>query len=156
MEFDNQFNEFMKGKPKSKKRKVFFTVCFTIISVIMIWFVVSPFFSNKEKELTFLEQKVKNYLLDEKGYTEDEIQSIVEKGDIGSLPTRYVEVVFKNEIYVEYTYFAHHQVKQASYNIRDEEYKDSITEEDLKNLDPNGLISSMVGKSFSYVSNGMQ
>jgi hypothetical protein len=156
MEFDGDFNEFIKEKPKSKKRKVFFTVCFIIISVIVIWFIFSPFLSNKEKELTFLEQKVKSYLLDEQGYNEDEIQSIIEKGEIGSLPTRYVIVVFKNEFYVEYTYFAHNQVKQASYNIRDEEYKDSITEEDLKNFDPNGLIGSIVGNSFSYLSNYMQ
>jgi hypothetical protein len=135
MEF-GEYDEFFQKKPKSKKRKILYTLCFLTISIIIIWFIISPFFINKEKEPTFFEHKVKNYLIDEKGYSEDEIQSIIEKGEIGSIPPRYVVVVFKNEPYVEYTYFAHHQVIQFSYQISDEKYKDTIREEDLKNFDP--------------------
>jgi hypothetical protein len=142
MEFDDGLlEEFFKKKPKSKSQKMFYLVISSIISILVIWFIVSLFTDKKENEPTFYEEKVTRYLIDEKGYEEDEIKSIEERGELGSLPPRYVVVTFENETHIAYIYYAHHIVVQASYYFLDEEYK-GFTEEDLKNIDPNGHIGS--------------
>ncbi|WP_449445590.1 DUF3139 domain-containing protein, partial [Ureibacillus acetophenoni] len=84
------------------------------------------------------ENKVTNYLLNDMGYDKSEIASV--EGVYGfKLPEFYTIVIFENEPYVEYTYFAHKEVLQFDYQIIDSKY-DGITKKELKNYDKNGLI----------------
>ncbi|WP_102029096.1 DUF3139 domain-containing protein [Salirhabdus sp. Marseille-P4669] len=123
---------------KSKSKKLFywglFSTCIISISLLLFFLL-----ENNDQEPTFYENKVIQYLLEEQGYKEADITLLEERGTVGSLPPRYVIVVFQNEPYVEYTYYAHSQVKQASYHITDDKYVD-FTEADLKNIDPGGFI----------------
>ncbi|MFC3886245.1 hypothetical protein ACFOU2_23250 [Bacillus songklensis] len=53
------------------------------------------------------------------------------------LPSFYaVVVVFKDEPYVEYIYFAHNDILQFDHRITDEGRKQGITESDLKHYVP--------------------
>lgn len=135
MDYDeSELEKFFEEKPKSKCQKLFIYTSAITLFLIVIWF-ITPLFSDKEDELTFYEYKVQKYLLEDKGYEEKEIASIVEKSEIGGIPPSWVEVVFKNEPYVKYIYFAHSRVQQDSYSIIDEQNKGKITVEDLKNDD---------------------
>ncbi|MFC5651134.1 DUF3139 domain-containing protein [Paenibacillus solisilvae] len=78
---------------------------------------------------------VTNYLIEEKGYTAEEIQSV--KGVWGiKLPAFYAVVVFKDEPFVEYIYFAHNAVHQFEYRLSDEGKQKGINEADLKHFVP--------------------
>lgn len=76
--------------------------------------------------------RVSEYLIEEKGYKKEEIKSI--KGVWGKkLPAFYVVVIFMDEENIEYTYFAHGNVRQIEYRIIDGK---SVTVDELKNYEP--------------------
>ncbi|WP_181351133.1 DUF3139 domain-containing protein [Thalassobacillus sp. CUG 92003] len=103
-----------------------------IVSIIVLAMIVSPFIYVEVNKNVY-ENRVNHYLLEEKGYDKEEIASV--EGVIGlKMPPFYTTVIFENEPYVEYTYFAHNEVIQFDYKITDEEHK-GINEEELKNLD---------------------
>ena len=78
--------------------------------------------------------RVTNYLIEEKGYDESEIASV--EGVYGfKMPEFYTVVIFTNEPYVEYIYFAHGSVSQFEYQIIDAQY-DNLSQDELKNYDP--------------------
>ncbi|MEK4244535.1 DUF3139 domain-containing protein [Psychrobacillus sp. FSL K6-2684] len=108
-----------------------------IVSILILIIILLPFI-YLEVNRNIYENKVTNYLLEEMEYDKGEIGSV--EGVYGfKMPEFYTIVTFENEPYVEYTYFAHNTVLQFGYEIIDKEH-DGITKEDLKNLDPNGLI----------------
>lgn len=97
--------------------------------VILIVLVLTPIIAIQANKYIY-KNRVSTYLIEEKGFVNEDIESIV--GKWGKLPTFYVIVTFKNEPNVKYTYFAHgNDVIQFSHEI-----SKGITEENLKNYDP--------------------
>lgn len=91
-----------------------------------------------ELNIHIYEHRVENYLINELRYDQRDIASV--KGVYGfKLPEFYTVVVFTNEPYVEYLYFAHDGVLQYEYQIIDKEFNE-VTKDDLKNYDPHGLM----------------
>ena len=85
------------------------------------------------KQTIIYANKVTNYLLNEQHYKKNEIKSV--KGIWGiKLPSFYTVVVFENEPYVEYIYFAHNNVMQSSHSVTEEGKQLGITDSDLKNI----------------------
>jgi len=80
-------------------------------------------------------QRVTNYLMDVNGYKKEDIKLVEGVWGI-KLPSFYVVVVFADEPYVEYTYFAHNSVLQFSYTINEDGKRKGITEADLKHYVP--------------------
>ena len=107
------------------------------VAIIVLVIILSRFIYIEVNKNNY-ENKVTNYLVKEMGYDKSEIASV--EGVYGfKLPEFYTIVIFENEPYVEYTYFAHDEVLQFDYEIIDREYID-VTQKELKNYDPNGLI----------------
>ncbi|TQR15603.1 DUF3139 domain-containing protein [Psychrobacillus soli] len=103
--------------------------------VILIGLVIVPLVSVQVNKYIY-KNRVTTYLIEDKGYKEEDIESIEGKWGF-KLPAYYTVVTFKNEPHVEYTYFAHDKdVFQFNYNIIDEGKKEGIKEEDLKNFNP--------------------
>ena len=77
---------------------------FIIIWTLIIVIVITPFIYVQGNKIIY-KKRVMNYLVEEKGYKEIEIKSI--KGIWGvKLPPFYSVVIFEDEPYVEYIYFA--------------------------------------------------
>ena len=107
------------------------------VAIIVLVIILSRFIYIEVNKNNY-ENKVTNYLLKEMGYNKSEIASV--EGVYGfKLPEFYTIVIFENEPYVAYTYFAHNSVLQFEYEVIDRKYI-GITKKDLKNYDPNGLI----------------
>lgn len=107
------------------------------VAIIVLVIIVSRFIYIEANKNNY-ENKVTNYLLKEMGYDRSEIVSV--EGAYGfKLPEFYTIVIFKNEPYVAYTYFAHNEVLQFGYEIIDKKYN-GVTRKELKNHDINGLI----------------
>jgi len=103
--------------------------------VILIGLVIVPLVSIQANKYIY-KNRVTTYLIEEKGFEKKDIESIEGKWGL-KLPAYYAVVTFKNEPYVEYTYFAHdNDVFQFNYNITEEGQKEGIKEEDLKNNNP--------------------
>ena len=76
--------------------------------------------------------KVSDYLMEEKNYKKEEIQSI--KGIWGKkMPAFYVDVIFENEQNIIYSYFAHNQVNQFEFTTID---GTAVSIDELKNYEP--------------------
>lgn len=72
-------------------------------------------------------KRVTHYLLEEQGYEKDDIKSV--KGVWGfKLPPFCAVVIFTDEPFVEYIYFAHNDVIQFGYRITDEGKEKGISE----------------------------
>ncbi|MBD0382830.1 DUF3139 domain-containing protein [Paenibacillus sedimenti] len=103
-----------------------------ILAILVIGLFITPFFYVQTNKKMYA-NKVTNYLLNEQHYKKNEIKSV--KGIWGiKLPSFYTIVVFENEPYVEYIYFAHNNVMQFSHNVTEEGKQLGITESDLKNI----------------------
>lgn len=88
-----------------------------------------------ENTKTEYEKRVTSYLVDEKGYEKKDIKSV--DGIYGvKLPPYYVVVVFEDEPYVKYIYYAHDGVNQIEYILKEEAIKININKSELKNYDP--------------------
>lgn len=101
---------------------------------ILIGLIITPFIYVQINKMLY-ENRVVNYLIEVKGYKEEEIKSV--EGLWGmKLPSFYANVVFVDEPLVEYIYFAHDDVHQFDYRILDKGKKKKITEADLKHFAP--------------------
>ncbi|SEF68822.1 DUF3139 domain-containing protein [Paenibacillus sp. UNC499MF] len=79
-------------------------------------------------------ERVRSYLLQEKGYKEEELASV--KGIWGiKLPPFYTLVVFKDEPHVEYVYFSHNDVIQFDQRISPDGVERGIKPENLKHAE---------------------
>ncbi|OMD53579.1 hypothetical protein BSK56_00055 [Paenibacillus borealis] len=79
--------------------------------------------------------RVKAYLIEEKGYSDETISSV--KGVWGiKAPPFFAVVSFSDEPEVEYTYFAHNEVMQFSHEISLKGRKSGIRESSLKHIEP--------------------
>jgi hypothetical protein len=113
----------------SKKR-----IPMIIISSFIIAIVLTPFIYVQVNKVVY-KNKVMKYLIEEKGYQQEEIKSV--EGVWGmKLPPFYSVVVFENESYVEYIYFAHNEIMQFEYRLTDERKQQGISEKDLLNYEP--------------------
>ncbi|MDQ0888758.1 hypothetical protein QFZ81_003846 [Paenibacillus sp. V4I9] len=109
------------------------------IIIISVWvfslgLIATPFLYVAINKMLY-DYRVTNYLIEEKGYRTEEIKSV--KGVWGiKLPPFYAVVVFKDEPFVEYVYFAHrpNHILQFSYRITDVEQQKAKS--DLKHLVP--------------------
>ncbi|MFB6367678.1 DUF3139 domain-containing protein [Paenibacillus elgii] len=101
-----------------------------VMLVMLIGLILTPFVYVQLNKVIYA-NKVTKYLLEKQNYKENEIKSV--KGIWGiKLPPFYATVVFEDEPYVEYIYFAHNDVLQFGYNITEEGRNRGITQSDLK------------------------
>lgn len=115
----------------SKTRKFIITS----VLVFSLGLIVTPFLYIQINKMVY-DSRVTNYLIEEKGYKAEDIKSV--KGVWGiKLPPFYAVVVFNDEPFVEYIYFAHNDVLQFGYRISDEGKQKGITEADLNHYVPN-------------------
>ncbi|MGE6226889.1 DUF3139 domain-containing protein [Paenibacillus chitinolyticus] len=102
------------------------------LSVVLI-VVLAPFVYVQGNKMAHAE-RVRSYLLQEKGYKEDELASV--KGVWGiKLPPFYTVVVFKDETEVNYVYFSHNDVLQFDQWITPKGVERGITPEKLKHTE---------------------
>lgn len=102
-----------------------------ILLVILAIAVILPILNIQINKMKYA-NKVSDYLIEEKGYKQEEVKSV--EGVWGKkMPAYYVIVVFENEPNVEYTYFAHGKVKQISFQSVN---STTVTVDDLKNYEP--------------------
>lgn len=105
----------------AKKIKFGIIIILLLILVILGIIIVSKYFHD-QKLLKVWEQKVENYLIDEKGYSKEEILRI--KGihswtkhyGMGGCLEYIVEVRFSDEPKAVYYYCADNSVRQDGYN----------------------------------------
>lgn len=123
-------NKVRLGGSMGKKSKV----VRMIAAVIIIAIVLTPIIYVQINKIIY-KHRVMNYLIKEEGYEKEHIQSV--KGVWGvKLPPFLSVVVFNDEPYVEYIYFAHNGVIQFDYLITEEGKLMGITEQDLKHYVP--------------------
>ncbi|ALC85143.1 hypothetical protein AM499_04425 [Bacillus sp. FJAT-22090] len=106
-----------------------------IIFIVLICVVFFGAFLKIENTKTEYEKRVTSYLVDEKGYDKKDIKSV--DGIYGvKLPPYYVVVIFEDEPYVRYIYFAHAEVIQFDYILTNKAIEMNINKSKLKNYDP--------------------
>lgn len=111
-----------------KLLKIALFVTIIVLVIILTRFIYIEVNKNSYKN------KVTNYLLEEMGYDQSEIALV--EGVYGfKMPEFYTIVIFENEPYVEYSYFAHGGISQFDYRIIDRKYI-GITKKELKNYAP--------------------
>ncbi|MBD8038534.1 DUF3139 domain-containing protein [Solibacillus sp. A46] len=116
------------GGGMSRRFRVILYIAIIVLALIFARFIYI------EVNKSIYKNRVSNYLITEMGYDEDEIAKV--EGVYGfKMPKFYATVVFKNEPYVEYLYFAHGSVLQFEYQIIDPQYK-NLSQDELKNYDP--------------------
>ena len=104
-----------------------------IVAILVLGLILARFIYI-EVNKNIYKNRVTDYLLQEVGYDESEIASV--EGVYGfKMPEFYGVVIFTNEPYVEYLYFAHGKVSQYEYQIIDSQY-DELSQDELKNYDP--------------------
>ena len=112
----------------TKRSKVVIFIAILVLALIFARFIYI------EVNKSIYKNRVSDYLITEMGYDESEIAKV--EGVYGfKMPEFYVAVVFKNEPYVEYLYFAHGRVSQYEYQIIDSQYK-NLSQDELKNYEP--------------------
>ncbi|MGC5327653.1 DUF3139 domain-containing protein [Brevibacillus sp. SYSU BS000544] len=104
------------------------------IWTILIGLFITPFLYVQINKMLY-ENRVTDYLVEVKGYKTEEIKSVEGVWGI-KLPPFYTNVVFEDEPFVEYIYFAHNDVLQFEYRISDVGKKKGLTEADLKHHSP--------------------
>jgi len=77
-----------------------------ILPVALLLIVLVPYVTLQLKKHLY-EHKIREYLIEEIHYTEDEIQSIDCEWYLGGLPNYSVHVIFNDEPNVVYIYFVH-------------------------------------------------
>lgn len=129
---------FKDGEILSKKVKF---ILFIFLMLIFTVFLAA--YLKIEITKTEYEKRVTSYLVDEKGYEKKDIKSV--DGIYGvKMPPFYVVVVFEDEPYVKYIYFAHNGVKQIEYILTEEAIKSNINKPDLKNYNPSNEIEKYI------------
>lgn len=105
------------------------------IVVIILLLLILVYFIKVQMTKTTYEERVNSFLVDEQGYDKKEIKSIKVKWGF-KLPSFYTIVIFEDEPFVEYIYFAHNGVKQFEYVLTEEGKERGIIESDLKHYVP--------------------
>ncbi|QFF99298.1 DUF3139 domain-containing protein [Psychrobacillus glaciei] len=108
-----------------------------IILLIFLVLICGIFFIHLkiENTKTEYEKRVTSYLVNEKGYEKKEIKSVEGKYGV-KLPPYYVVVVFEDEPYVKYIYYAHDGVNQMEYILTNDAIKLNINKSELKHYYP--------------------
>ncbi|MGE7839083.1 DUF3139 domain-containing protein [Viridibacillus arvi] len=105
-----------------------------ICLLVLIFVFVFVLFVKVQTTKTIYEKRVTNYL-NEQGYEKKEIKSV--EGEWGvKLPQVYTVVVFKDEPFVKYIYYAHDGVVQVDYILSEELKKSGIDSYKLKHYVP--------------------
>ncbi len=104
-----------------------------IILIFVIGMFISPLIYVETNKIIY-KNKVITYLIEAKGYKKEEIK-FVQSGWGNELTPFYAVVIFENEPYVEYIYFAHNEIMQFEYRLTVEGKQKGITENDLKNYE---------------------
>ncbi|MGF9979674.1 DUF3139 domain-containing protein [Viridibacillus arvi] len=125
---------FKDGGILNKKVKIILFIFLVLICAVFFAAYLKIEFTKTEYE-----KRVTSYLLDEKGYEKKDLKFV--DGIYGvKLPPFYVIVIFEDEPYVKYIYYAHDGVNQIEYILTEEAIKSNIHKSDLKNYDPlNGI-----------------
>ncbi|KOP69625.1 hypothetical protein AMS59_22110 [Lysinibacillus sp. FJAT-14745] len=77
---------------------------FLIVALFIM--LLAPFCTVQIKKELY-EKRIENYLIEDKSYQKDAIQSIECKWHFAGLPSYWVNVIFSDEPNVVYIYFAH-------------------------------------------------
>ncbi|MBD7966718.1 DUF3139 domain-containing protein [Paenibacillus gallinarum] len=113
-----------------KKRRVLLI----FMAIIIITVVITPVIYVQVNKYKYAD-RVTNYLLEEEKYSREEIESV--KGVWGKkLPSFYTLVIFKDEPYVEYVYFAHSEIIQFDYRLTEEGEEKGVAKSKLKHYVP--------------------
>lgn len=114
----------------SKKRRYYKIM----VAVIVIVLVITPVIYVQANKMIYA-QRVTKYLLEDQKYTREEIKSV--KGVWGKkLPSFFAVVIFEDEPFVEYVYFAHNRVLQSSHRLMPEGKAKGISLSQLKHYEP--------------------
>ncbi|MNE70433.1 hypothetical protein D3C80_1662240 [compost metagenome] len=105
-----------------------------MLRILLVLLILTPVVYVQINKILYA-KRVTAYLTDMKGYTKEEISSVKGIWSIKA-PPFLVEVEFRDEPGVEYTYFAHAGVLQFSYSITPEGRKNGFREARLKHVDP--------------------
>ena len=103
-----------------------------IMIIFLIGLIITPFVYVQINKIIYT-KRVNTYLVGEQDYKKTEIESV--KGKWGfKLPPFYTVVVFKDEPFVEYIYFAHNRILQGDYITTEEGKRKQVTGSDIKYL----------------------
>ena len=104
-----------------------------LLIVAVVIAILAPFCTIEIKKQLY-EKKVENYLIENRSYQKEEIESIKAKWHFAGLPSYWVNVIFSDEPNVVYIYFAHNsKVRQAEYYTID---GTTLSAEQLKHFKP--------------------
>ncbi|KOY16863.1 DUF3139 domain-containing protein [Paenibacillus xylanivorans] len=104
------------------------------VLTIMVILVLTPFVYVQVNKLIYA-HRVTEYLIEEKKYTQEEIESVEGIWNV-KLPPFSALVKFKDEPDVEYIYFAHNEVLQFGHRISEEAQRRGKIKSDLKHVAP--------------------
>ena len=103
---------------------------------MLISMVVTRAYLKMEETKTEYEKRVTSYLVDEKEYDKNELELVTGLYGVKS-PPYYVMVIFKDEPYAQYFYYAHNGVEQYDFRLSNEAAEKGILDESkLINYDP--------------------
>lgn len=77
-----------------------------IVAVVIV--ILAPFCTIEIKKQLY-EKRVENYLIENKSYQKEEIESIKAKWHLAGLPSYWVNVIYCDEPNIIYIYFAHNK-----------------------------------------------
>ena len=103
-----------------------------IVAVFIAIF--APFCTIEIKKQVY-EKRVETYLIENKFYQKEEIQSIKAKWHLAGLPKYWVNVIFSDEPNTVYVYFAHHKDKVGQFEYYTIDGTNPSVEQ-LKNYEP--------------------
>ncbi len=105
-----------------------------IASIIVVSIILTPFIYVQVNKRIYA-NRVNRYLVEEKHYRKDEIQSV--RGVWGKkLPSFYAVAVFKDEPQVEYVYFAHDDIIQFGFSSPNAKDGVELQPKDVKHYEP--------------------
>lgn len=105
-----------------------------LIIILIVILVITPFVYVQANKIIY-KNRVTNYLIESQNYSEEEIEVV--KGIWGKmLPSFFAVVIFKDEPYVEYIYFAHDEVLQFDHRLTQEGIERGIIMSELKHYVP--------------------
>lgn len=109
-------------------------VLLIFMAIIIITVVITPVIYVQVNKYKYAD-RVTSYLLEEEKYSREEIESV--KGVWGKkLPSFYTVVIFKDEPYVEYVYFAHNEIMQFDSRLTEEGEEKGVVLSNLKHIVP--------------------
>jgi hypothetical protein len=105
-----------------------------LLSIIAASIILTPIIYVQANKRIYA-NRVTRYLVEEKHYRKDEIQSV--KGVWGKkLPSFYAVAIFKDEPQVEYDYFAHADISQFGFRAVGAVTGVELQQKDVKHYEP--------------------